>query len=157
MKTSKKQRLCVGVGLWICVLLARPCAASSTNAILRWNEDAGRAAIAACLAPGGNALAESRMYAMTHLAIHDAVNAIERRSRPYAFDAHVNERTSRNAAIAAAARDVMVAVIGELQESTTCIQNGIASVEADYAGERAAIPDTEAKAKGIELGRRYAA
>ena len=30
---------------------------------------------------------ESRLYAMMHVAIHDALNAIDRRSRPYAFDA----------------------------------------------------------------------
>jgi hypothetical protein len=30
------------------------------------------------------------MYAMVHVAVHDAVNAIDRRSRPYAFHAHVN-------------------------------------------------------------------
>ena len=54
-------------------------------------------------------------------------------------------RTSRNAAIAAAARDVLVAVIGRLQESAECIEHGIASVEADYASALMEIPDGERK------------
>ena len=59
-----------------------------SDAVSAWNETAGEAAVAACLAPTNNPLHESRMYAITHLAIHDALNAIERRSRPYAFDGH---------------------------------------------------------------------
>src|SRR5216117_2336864 len=111
-----KKNVVGAICLWAGLLVSRPSAAS-TDAILQWNENAGRAATAACLAPTGNALAESRMYAMVHVAVHDALNAIERRSRPYAFDAHATGRTSRNAAIAAAARDVLVSVIGGLQEA----------------------------------------
>ncbi len=58
---------------------------SAEDAVLIWNANAGQAALAACLAPTGNPLLESRIYAMMHVAIHDALNAIERRSRPYAF------------------------------------------------------------------------
>ena len=36
--------------------------------------------MAACIAPTDNPLHESRLYAMMHIAIHDALNAIERRS-----------------------------------------------------------------------------
>ncbi len=56
------------------------------DAVTDWNVRAGRAAMAACLSPTGNGLAEARMYAMVHVAIHDALNAINRRSRPYALD-----------------------------------------------------------------------
>lgn len=35
---------------------------------------------------------EARLYAMMHLAIHDALNAIDRRSRPYAFDGQARKR-----------------------------------------------------------------
>ena len=51
-----------------------------------WNANAGVAATEACIAPLANPLHESRIYAMMHVAIHDALNAIDRRSRPYAFD-----------------------------------------------------------------------
>lgn len=66
----------------------------SADAVTRWNANAGEAAKAACTSPTGNGLAEARMYAMVHVAIHDAVNAIKRRSRPYAFDGDVKRTTS---------------------------------------------------------------
>ena len=56
------------------------------DAVTVWNANAGEAATAACIAPLDNPLHESRIYAMMHIAIHDALNAIDRRSRPYAFD-----------------------------------------------------------------------
>ena len=49
-----------GICLSVVVLTASPSAAR-TDAVLRWNENAGRAATAACLNPDGNALAEARM------------------------------------------------------------------------------------------------
>jgi hypothetical protein len=57
--------------------------AARADAVTDWNVRAGTAAIAACLSPTGNGLAEARMYAMVHVAIHDALNAIDRRSRPF--------------------------------------------------------------------------
>ena len=57
-------------------------AATGGDAVTVWNANAGVAATAACLAPLGNPLHESRIYAMMHVAIHDALNAIDRRSRP---------------------------------------------------------------------------
>ena len=52
-----------------------------TNAVVAWNENAGEASVAACFL-GGNGPQEARMYAMMHVAIHDALNGIDRRSRP---------------------------------------------------------------------------
>ena len=86
---------------------------------------------------------------MMHMAIHDALNAIDRRSRPYAFDAQGNPGASRDAAVAAAARDVLVPLIGQLPFPPACLQAGIASVEADYAAALAAIPTVTAKTQGI--------
>lgn len=144
----------VVVGMCLSVsLLAGVRNAAAADAVTAWNVNAGKAAEAACLTPEGNALAESRMYAMVHAAIHDALNAIDRRSRPYAFDATVNRRTSPGAAVAAAARDVLVTVIGQLQEAPACIAHGVAQAEADYAAALAAIPDGNAKSRGISLGQ----
>ena len=81
------------------------------DAVTDWNANAGAAALAACIAPNDNPLHESRLYAMLHLAVHDALNAIERRSRPYAYDASALAGTSADAAVAAAARDVLVSQI----------------------------------------------
>jgi hypothetical protein len=72
-----------------------------SDAVTEWNANAGDAAVAACISPIQNPLHESRMDAMTHVAIHDALNAIDRRSRPYAFSARVRRRASADAAVAA--------------------------------------------------------
>ncbi len=79
-----KNQIAESIGLFLLVV-AWPSAASA-DAVVTWNENAAKAATAACLHMSGNGLAESRMYAMVHVAVHDAVNAIDRRSRPYAFD-----------------------------------------------------------------------
>ena len=60
------------------------------DAVTIWNANAAKAALASCIAPGDDPLHESRMYAMMHVAIHDALNAIDRRSRPYIFDDHAS-------------------------------------------------------------------
>ena len=127
--------------------------ASSVDAVLAWNANAGEAALAACIAPTDNPLHESRMYAMTHIAIHDALNAIDRRYRPYAFVGHASRRASTDAAVAAAAHDVLVPVLGQIPAPfpPACIDAAIASVEADYAAALAAIPDRPAKRKGINV------
>jgi hypothetical protein len=131
-----------------------------SDAVTEWNANAGDAAIAACLAPEGNPLYESRMYAMTHVAIHDALNAIDRRSRPYAFNARVKRGASLDAAVAAAARDVLVTLLNQLPDPPfppACGAAGVASVEADYAEALGQIPDGRAKTRGIEVGKAAAA
>jgi hypothetical protein len=134
-------------------------AAAGGDAVTVWNANAGAAATAACLAPLDNPFHESRIYAMTHLAIHDALNAIDRRSRPYTFDMR-EPSASPDAAVAAAARDVLVPLIRQLPlelVSPSCIDAGVGSVETDYTAALAAIPDNDAKARGIALGRAAAA
>jgi hypothetical protein len=130
------------------------------DAVTAWNANGGVAATAACIAPLNNPLHESRMYAMMHVAVHDALNAIDRRSRPYAFDAEAEPGTSPDAAVAAAARDVLVSLIAQLPlelHSQACIDAGVASVEAAYTAALAAIPDDQAKAQGIAVGQAAAA
>jgi hypothetical protein len=130
-----------------------------SDAVTVWNANAGEAAIAACISPLDNPLHESRMYAMTHVAIHDALNAIHRRSTPYALDARARRGASPDAAVAAAARDVLVPLITQIPAPFTpeCRAAGIASVEADYATALAAIPASPAKERGLEVGRAAAA
>jgi hypothetical protein len=113
-----------------------------------------KAAPAACMEPpaSNDPAHESRMYAMMHVAIHDALNAIERRFRPYVFNVQWPTGASREAAVASAARHVLVPVIRKLPFSAACIQAGVASVEADYAAAIAALPNNAAKLQGILLG-----
>lgn len=130
---------------------------SSGDAVLAWNANAGDAAIAACIAPIGNPLHESHMYAMTHVAIHDALNAIDRRYQPYAFFGHVSRRASTDAAVATAAHDVLVPVLGQIPFPPACIAAAIAGVDADYAAALDAIPDRPAKRRGVNVGAKAAA
>src|SRR4029450_6929602 len=126
------------------------------DAVTIWNANAGVAATKACLAPLDNPLHESRIYAMMHVAIHDALNAIDRRSRPYAFDAQAEVGASPDAAVAAAARYVLVPLIAQLPlelHSQACIDAGVASVQAAYTAALAAGPHGEAKTQGIAVGR----
>jgi PAP2 superfamily len=130
------------------------------DAVTVWNGNAGVAATAACLAPLNNPLHESRIYAMMHVAIHDALNAIDRRSRPYAFDAQAQAGASSDAAVAAAARDVLVALIAQLPlelHTQACIDAGVASVEAAYTAALGDIPDDQGKVSGIQVGQAAAA
>ena len=127
----------------LATLTTVPDAAAGGDAVTVWNANAGVAATAACIAPIDNPLHESRIYAMMHVAIHDALNAIDRRSRPYAFDRRAQPGASPEAAVAAAARDVLVPLIAQLPlELVTqdCIDAGVASVEAAYTAALAAIP-----------------
>ena len=130
------------------------------DAVTVWNRNAGVAATAACLAPLNNPLHESRIYAMMHVAIHDALNAIDRRSRPYALDLQAEAGASPDAAVAAAARDVLVPLLAQLPlelHTQACRDAGVASVEAAYTTALAAIPDSQAKGQGIAVGQAAAA
>jgi hypothetical protein len=84
------------------------------DAVTVWNATAGVGATKACIAPLADPFHESRLYAMMHVAIHDALNAIDRRFRPYTFDQQVAPGASPEAAVAAAARDVLVPLLGQL-------------------------------------------
>jgi hypothetical protein len=78
---------------------------------------------------------------MMHLAIHDALNTINRRFRPYVLDLQGLSGASAEAAVATAAHDVLVPalkqlvpVFSQIPAIQDCIasENGvIVSVEAD--------------------------
>ena len=137
---------------------AGPATAATHTTVTEWNAAAGRAAVAACIAPLDNPLHESRMYAMTHLAIHDALNAIDRRFEPYASEATAPAGASVDAAVAAAAHDTLVATIADIPAPfpQACRDAGIASVTAEYASALSAVPDGTAKADGIAVGQQAA-
>jgi hypothetical protein len=134
--------------------------AAPDNAVIRANAAAGVAVIRACIAPLNDPFHESRAYAMMHLAIHDALNAIDRRYQPYAYDQKADPGTSADAAVAAAAHDVLVLTIQKLPAEVLkdgCRENGVAVAEAAYTLALAVIPDGPAKTQGIALGQATAA
>ena len=132
--------------------------AVAADAVTHWNARAAAAAVAACISPADDPLHESRLYAMVHIAIHDALNAIDRRSRPYAYTAHAPTASS-DAAVAAAARDVLVAAIGQIPPPfpPACLAAGMASAEASYAAALGSIPDGPSKTEGVQVGQAAAA
>jgi hypothetical protein len=128
------------------------------DAVIAWNAHAGDAATKACMQALDNndPFHESRMYAMMHIAMHDALNAIDPKYQPYAFDKKAEPGASSDAAVAAAAHDVLARLISQLPADLfkkECIDAGTASVEAAYTAALAAIPDGVAKQQGIALGR----
>jgi hypothetical protein len=151
----------LGAVAWPSPALSRslvPRQASAPNAVIAWNANAGDAALAACISPGNDPLHESRLYAMMHVAIHDALNAIDRTSKPYAYHSRkLAKGASPDAAVASAARNVLLPVIADLPFPTDCRTEGIRSVMTDYDEALAAIPSGQAKQRGIALGQAAAA
>ena len=83
--------------------------------------------------------------AILHAAIHDAVNGIERRYQPYTV-ALSSPGASLDAAVASAARDVMLALTPNQQPR----------IEQEYAAALADVPDGPAKDQGVLLGQQAA-
>src|ERR1700722_15877228 len=83
-------------------------AAPAGDAVTLWNANAATAAMKACITPtgDGNPFNESRLYAIMHIAIHDAMNAIDRKYQPHTYDTKADSGASPDAAVAAAAHDV---------------------------------------------------
>ena len=125
------------------------------DVVTDWNANASKAI--ACI----DTLSASRLYAMIHMAIHDALNTIDRRFQPYVLDIAYSRdqgpsEASVPAAVATAARDVLIPVLRQRPVSA-CIDAGITSIEADYATALAAIADETLKTQGVVLGHAAAA
>jgi hypothetical protein len=129
---------------------------SRTGEVVRhWNAVAGEAATAACIAPTDNPLSESHAYAMAQVAVHDALNAIERRFEPYAYDGQAPRTASLPVAVASATRDVLVPTLLAIPEPfpASCGQAGAQYVEEQYQRALAAVPDGPEKSAGLAVGQ----
>ena len=106
----------------------------------------------ATAAGGQNAILVSRTMAMMHLAVHDALNAVDRRYEPYLYQARTEQPADANAALAAAARDTLAGVIpgwGKPDQQA----KALAIVEVAYAAALAKIPEGSPKTNGITVGQ----
>ena len=119
-------------------------ASEGVNAAVEWNAVATQAFLPT---QGTDPLSQSRAYAMLHAAIHDALNAIHQRYEFYTPAILTIPGASPDAAVAAAARDVLVALIPAQQP---LIQDA-------YEAALAAISDGPAKNDGVILGQAAAA
>ncbi len=110
------------------------------NAVLHWNRIAAEA-----FAPsqGTNALVQSRTFAILQASVHDALNAIQRRYAAYTPGVPAAPQASPDAAVAAAAREVLVKLLPEQA----------AMVETAYGRALQALPEGPAKTAGIATGQ----
>ena len=147
-------------GITIAALGQGQHAFAAGDAVLTWNTNAGVADAKACIAPEANPFHESHAYAIMHIAVHDALNAIDRRYQPHAYDRRAEPGTSPEAAVAAASHDVLVALFKQLPAELlkpNCIGDGVTSVEVAYTTALGAIPDGPGKMQGIAVGQAAAA
>ncbi|HEX5043271.1 MAG TPA: vanadium-dependent haloperoxidase [Candidatus Polarisedimenticolaceae bacterium] len=115
------------------LLLAAP-AASAEDEVVHWNRVATSEAAAAQTDP----ITESRVFAMLHVAMFDAVNAAEPKGTP--------PRASASAAAAAAAHDVLVQILPNLR----------AAFDRELDLSLRALPSGTATDDGVALGRAVA-
>jgi hypothetical protein len=131
------------LAIWISGALALSATAARADIIMDWNAKADTLAIEKQLLNAAN----SRGQAMLHIAMFEAVNAIDRRYAPYKLKLTADKNVSREAAAAAAAYDVLLTLHPDKK----------ADLDATLAASLAGIAENEAKAKGIELGKQAAA
>jgi hypothetical protein len=125
------------------VLVLALASPARADMITDWNAKAEAIAVEKRMQPPPNA----RIMAILHVAMFDAVNAIERRYSPYAFKATAGKGLSREAAAAAAAHTVLTVLHPDQKEA----------LDATLKASLAPIADGDSKTQGIELGKQAAA
>ena len=116
--------------------------ATFADVVLDWNEIGLSKSMAAKQLPPDAA----RTMAIMHVAMFDAVNAIESRYRPYAYQGARRIDASPDAAVVAAAHAILAQLFpGEAQ-----------GLDAAQAASLSGIPEGEAKSAGLALGRAVA-
>jgi len=115
------------------------------NPVVQWN----RALLVIVRTPGAQpaTVHPTRSFAIMHAAIYDAVNAIDRKHRPYLVRVSgVPRDASQEAAVAAAAHEVLVALYPAFKTT----------LDAQLQQSLAQIPDSAGKAEGILIGESVA-
>jgi hypothetical protein len=127
----------------IVTLAGASAGAARADVIMDWNAKAAAIAAEKKLLPA----TESRTMSMVHIAMFEAVNAIERRYTPYRLDLAADRSTSREAAAATAAYNILMTIYPDQK----------AALDPALVASLSGIPDTEGKTRGIELGKAAAA
>jgi hypothetical protein len=117
--------------------------AARGDVIMDWNAKADAIAIDKQLPNAPNA----RGQAMLHVAMFEAVNAIDKRYAPYRLKLVADSASSREAAAATAAHGILLSLYPDQKPD----------LDATLATSLSGIADQDAKAKGIELGKQAAA
>ena len=114
--------------------------AARADVIMDWNAKGD------AIAAEKQVLLQTRVMSMLHIAMFEAVNAIERKYAPYKLTLSADRTTSKDAAAAAAAHDVLLAIYPD-QETM---------LDAALSASLSGIPESDGKAKGIALGKEAA-
>jgi hypothetical protein len=117
------------------------------DAVTDWNLILDQATPAA-----GGPPQQAYLGAMVSIAVHDALNSIDRRYDTYDAVPTTNPNASPDAAIASAAHDVLIHELSRAPETAAKI-TARANVEAGYIAALAAIPDGTAQDLGIGAGQ----
>jgi len=116
------------------------------NPVIDWNAVAVATALSGnqTVSPGSNTAGGTSLYlAYTHLAIYDAVNAIEHRFQPYGAEIPAPAGASVDAAAISAAYNILVFYFPD-QSASLYIQ---------YAAALSLIADSQAKDDGVQVGK----
>jgi hypothetical protein len=111
----------------------------SNRMVLQWNAIAAKAFLPT---QGTDPPAQSRTFAILHAAIHDAVNANDPRFARYTAALQPDNEASLDAAVAAASRHVLVALIPTQRTP----------IDEEYTLHLARLADGSAKDAGIKAG-----
>lgn len=95
----------------IVTLLAASAPLARADVIMDWNAKADAIATEKQILPAPH----SRALSMMHVAMFEAVNAIDRRYAPYKLALSADRSTSREAAAAVAAHDVLLSLYPDLK------------------------------------------
>jgi hypothetical protein len=126
----------------IAMLLAAPVTLARADVIMDWNAKADAIATEKQILPAPH----SRALSMMHVAMFEAVNAIDHRYAPYKFALSADRSTSREAAAAVAAHDVLLSIYPDLKQD----------LDATLTNSLTPIADSESKVAGINLGKEAA-
>ena len=112
----------------------------AADAVLTWNEHLAEIVTTDDAQMGPTR--SSRAYAMMHVAVYDAVNAIDQSHTPFALTETAPQTASIDAAVAAAARAVIVALYPDQE----------AVVDQWYDDELALVTDGQDEDDGVAIG-----
>lgn len=115
--------------------------APAGDMVLQWNEVMRETVRTA----GTSATFATRIMAITHAAMYDSINALDRTHEPYLVETLAHPLASREAAVAAAAHRALTA----LYTSPT----QVAAFDAKLTASLATIPDGKSEDDGVALGR----
>lgn len=127
----------------LATLFAAAAPLARADVIMDWNAKADAIASEKQILPAPH----SRALSMMHVAMFEAVNAIDRRYAPYKISLSADRSTSPEAAASAAAHDVLLSIYPDLKPD----------LDATLTNVLAPIADGESKTAGIALGKEAAA